>query len=474
MSTAGISFGGLASGLDTKAIISALVAVERRPITALETKKTSLGQQKSLFGDLRGLLDKLTTAAKALVKTTDFLKMKAASDDETIATATAGSSATPGTHRFKVLQLATGQVSASTGSASPTTSLGSNAAVLQIDIGGNTHLITVNPASGGTQPNATLEGIAAAINAEDDNTEMGVRAEVVDTGNTANGGANRYQLVVRGTKTGEANAFTISYDSGDTAFQNVIQDVAAHQLVAGADARVELGGIVVRRASNQIGDLIPGLTLDLKSAANPTREVTITVSTDAEAITKKVQEFVDAYDKVVDFFTEQNALGADGKAKNPLFGDATLRSMRSSLRTVLGGSVAGTGNDSYQLMSQLGIAADTQGRLTLDASKLANALADDEDAAAAVFTHATNGIAKRLVDQIDVYTDTVDGLLKSRTDGFDRLVHDTQTRIDQAERRLSLYEKGLEQKYANLESLLTKLQSQGTSLGNLASLTNRS
>src|SRR5262245_45193050 len=256
MSTAGISFGGLASGLDTKAIISALVAVERRPITALETKKTSLGKQKSLFGDLRGLLDKLTTAAKALAKTTDFLQMKAASDDETIATATASSSATPGTHKFKVLQLATGQVSASTGSASPTTSLGSNAAVLQIDIGGDTHLITVNPASGGTQPNATLEGIAAAINAEDDNTEMGVRAEVVDTGNTANGGANRYQLVVRGTKTGEANAFTISYDSGDTAFQNVIQDVAAHQLVAGADARVEVGGIVVRRASNQVGDLI--------------------------------------------------------------------------------------------------------------------------------------------------------------------------------------------------------------------------
>ena len=66
MSTAGISFGGLASGLDTKAIISALVAIERRPILALEQKKTGYGKQKTLFGDLKGLLDKLTTAAKAL------------------------------------------------------------------------------------------------------------------------------------------------------------------------------------------------------------------------------------------------------------------------------------------------------------------------------------------------------------------------------------------------------------------------
>jgi len=66
MSNAGISFGGLASGLDTKAIIQALVSIERRPIAALEQTKTSLGKQKSLFGDLRGLLSKLETAAKTL------------------------------------------------------------------------------------------------------------------------------------------------------------------------------------------------------------------------------------------------------------------------------------------------------------------------------------------------------------------------------------------------------------------------
>ena len=60
MSTAGISFGGLASGLDTKAIISALVAVERNPILQLQKKESDLKQQKSLFGDLDGLLDKLS------------------------------------------------------------------------------------------------------------------------------------------------------------------------------------------------------------------------------------------------------------------------------------------------------------------------------------------------------------------------------------------------------------------------------
>ena len=49
----------------------------------------------------------------------------------------------------------------------------------------------------------------------------------------------------------------------------------------------------------------------------------------------------------------------------------------------------------------------------------------------------------------------------------DVLIKDTQTRIDQAERRVTLYQQQLETKYANLESLLTRLQGQGTSLSSL-------
>lgn len=463
MSTAGISFGGLASGLDTKAIITALVAIEERPIRALEAKKTSFGKQKSLFGDLRGLLEKLTTATKALKKTTDFLQMKAASDDEQILTANAGSTATPGSYRIKVLELAKAQLNVSTGSASPTASLGGPAS-LQIDVGGTSHLITV----GDPQTPVTLQSIAAAINAEDTAQDMGVRAEVVDTGDLQNGGANRYQLVVRATKTGSEGAFTISVDSGDQAFADVIDSVASHQLTAGTPARVQLNdGVIVLRSSNQISDLITGVTLDLKSDASSGKTVTIAVTTDAEATTKKVEEFVDAYNKVVDFLAEQNQLDADGKAKGPLFGDSTLRSLRSSLRSIVGGSVAGTGNQAYQLLSQLGITADTAGKLTLNKSKLEEALADDEDAVAAVFTHATSGLSKRLIDQIDVYTDSVDGLLKNRNDTFDRQTKDTQSRIDQAERRLSLYQKQLEAKYANLETLMGRLQSQGNSIGSI-------
>ena len=93
MSTAGINFGGLASGLDTQAIIRALVSVERAPILQMEQKTSDLQRQKSLFGTLDGLLDKLSESVQKLKRTSDFLTMAATSSDEETLTASASSAA---------------------------------------------------------------------------------------------------------------------------------------------------------------------------------------------------------------------------------------------------------------------------------------------------------------------------------------------------------------------------------------------
>ena len=59
-------------------------------------------------------------------------------------------------------------------------------------------------------------------------------------------------------------------------------------------------------------------------------------------------------------------------------------------------------------------------------------------------------------------------LASTRTEGFDRRIKQTKDRIEDGERRLTLYEERLTLKYANLETLLTRLQGQGSSVGNIA------
>jgi len=456
MSSAGISFGGLASGLDTQAIISALVAVEERPIFQLERTKSSLKKQKSLFGDLNGLLDKLTDAAKALKTTSSFLQMKATSSNEDILTASASSTATPGTYGVTVEALAKGQVN-SAGSSSATDPIANTnpSVTLQLDVGGNSYFISAAN---------NLEAIASAINSEDDANETGVRAEVVDTGSGAAAG-ERYQLVIRGEEPGAENSFTLAVDEGGTGFDDLVAELNTDPVVA-TDSHIKVNGLDIYRSSNTIADLFGGITLDLKSV--DAQEVTITVATDGEETSTKVKELVDAYNAAVDFFEAQNVLDEEGGAQSELFGDTTLRSIRTSMRSIVGGSVTTTGNEAYQLLSQIGITADTKGKLEFNQSKFEEALAEDEAAVTALFSDTTNGIAARLETQIDLYTDSVDGLIKTRNDGFDRRIKQTTTRIENAERRLEQYEKSLTVKYANLEQLLSRLQGQGSSIGNIA------
>ena len=457
MSSAGISFGGLASGLDTQAIIKALVAVEERPIFALERTKTSLGKQKGLFGNLSTLLDTLTESAKALKTTADFLQMKASTSNEDILTATASSTATPGTYGVTVVGLAKGQINTA-GAASASAGIANTTSPVSfsIDIDGTSHFISANN---------DLNSIASAINSDAGLTEDGVKAEVVDTGSGATAG-ERYQLVIRGENPGSENSFTITDDDGGPGFQDFV-DTLTTNLTPAEDAEIEVNGLTIYRSSNTISDLFGGITLDLKSVPDPEQEVTITVATDGEETSAKVKELVDAYNAVVDFFEAQNALDEEGKATSPIFGDTTMRSIRGSLRGIVGGSVSGTGNEAFQLLSQIGIKADTKGKLEFNQSKFEEALAEDENAVSALFSDSSTGIAARLEDQIDLYTDSIDGLLKTRNDGFDRRIKQTTTQIENAERRLVRYQEQLTVKYANLETLLSRLQGQGSAVNGI-------
>src|SRR5688500_10409741 len=136
-SISGISFGGLASGLDTKSLISQLLALEARPITALNTRKTLLTRQKTLFTELETKLNALKSAADALRTTSKFLDHKAAFDETGFFTATTASGAQAGSFDISVSALAKAEVSTSLGKADKaTTAYGTG--LLQITVGTTT------------------------------------------------------------------------------------------------------------------------------------------------------------------------------------------------------------------------------------------------------------------------------------------------------------------------------------------------
>lgn len=102
-----MSIGGLASGMDTKSLISQLMSLEQKPLQALQTKKTNLTNQNTAFQAINTRVSALLAAAKDLTLDLNIKTKSATSTNTKVVTATAGASTALGTYQVRVDQLAT-------------------------------------------------------------------------------------------------------------------------------------------------------------------------------------------------------------------------------------------------------------------------------------------------------------------------------------------------------------------------------
>lgn len=203
-------------------------------------------------------------------------KLIATASNETVLTASASTAATPGSYEIEVEQLAAAQENAASYS-SPTATIPntSNPGSLRIGHDGMQYFVAVAP---------NLMEIATGINAADNSWDVGVRACVVDTGNTKTP-SERYQLVLRAKDMGAANGFTVAYDDGGSGFEALIVELSTNQVTAPQDSIVKVDGLSSHRESNTIDDLFAGITIELMAVTTGTETVTIAVTTDLQSTT---------------------------------------------------------------------------------------------------------------------------------------------------------------------------------------------
>src|SRR3990167_3353421 len=102
-----ISFGGLASGLNTDSIIQQLISIESRPLGLLSTQRTAYQSQASAYKDLNTRLSALESKAFSLTQISSLISRKATSSKSESLLATANADAVTGAYQIEVLQLAT-------------------------------------------------------------------------------------------------------------------------------------------------------------------------------------------------------------------------------------------------------------------------------------------------------------------------------------------------------------------------------
>jgi flagellar hook-associated protein 2 len=200
------------------------------------------------------------------------------------------------------------------------------------------------------------------------------------------------------------------------------------------------------------------VTLDLKSAS--ATEVQVTVNDDTDAIQKQLNDFVTAYNDVTSYIAEKTKYDSATKTSGPLIGDATLASLKRSLQRVITTPVAG----SLSILSEIGIATQKNGTLSINSVKFDAALKSDLAGVGNLFAAATDGLAKSVIDFADNATRLGDGVLSVRIDGAQGEINKIADRIARKEDSINRLADDLTRKFTALETLVSQLNTQGNYL----------
>jgi flagellar hook-associated protein 2 len=138
------------------------------------------------------------------------------------------------------------------------------------------------------------------------------------------------------------------------------------------NASLSLDGVSIAKSSNTVTDIINGAALKLQAAGSGT----ISLSTDTDAITTKVSDFVDEYNELSIYLKEQLSLDPESGETGVLFGNFAVQHLQQTLRSSISTGITGT-NGNYSYLSQIGITTQADGTLILDTDRLSNAVVKD-------------------------------------------------------------------------------------------------
>jgi flagellar hook-associated protein 2 len=219
----GISLGGLASGLDSNAIISALVQIERQPILRARTRISDLEALKSGIAGLRTQLQGLRNAAQDFRFTNLFNQFGVTSSDETVLAASiSGENPLVGAFAIDVQQLASATTAASSAAIGspidPNATLENSGIIATIEAG----TFTVNGVAFNVDPATdSLNGILGQINAS-------------GAGVTATYNATTDRVTFENNTPGDTSVINFGASSDDSNFLSVIGVTQATQTATGS------------------------------------------------------------------------------------------------------------------------------------------------------------------------------------------------------------------------------------------------
>ena len=463
---------GGGAGVDIRKLSEDLTNAERAPLeSSLNRSKEQKSAEISAYSALKYDVENLISRFRSLDDAAELLSSEASSTDESkVKVSAVTGSAKAGTHSITISALATQQINISNSYSASSQSLNGGASFdLSItDSGGN--VTTVSISDGNDNP----AGIVAAINS----ANAGVSATLL----AVNADSSEYRIVLSGDATGSENSFVVSssLDDADLGFHDATngnnqQSGGVYSQQLAVNAAFTMDGVSLERASNSVGDVLDGVTLDLVgvSTAGVTK---IDVDKTTAQLKSKLQDVVAAYNSVKLSLREASNPDSDDE----IIGGALANDFAAvrQVRTVLYRAItqdSSTVSGSIGALRDIGIEITRSGDLAFNENKFDTVMSTNASDVSTMLSAGTNdqseydsapqGLARDVISDLEEsLTDSIDGLFTSRTASSANALADYEDELVELEVRMNtVFERYLEQ-FTVMETLVSQLNSTRTSL----------
>jgi flagellar hook-associated protein 2 len=465
--SATISSAGIGSGLDVNSIVTQLMAVEKAPLTKLQTTATTMQTQLSAFGQMQSLVSALHDAAAPLFNADSFALTTATSSDSASVSAGSTVDAVPGTYTVAVSALASGQatVSASGQFADANATVGTGA--ITISLG------SWNAGQTAFTPKTGAQDITIPIGASE-NTLAGIRDKI----NAANAGVSASlitdvsgtRLALQSSSTGAQNGFRVTVADADA---NNTDNLGLSRLAfdppggatqttltqSAANTQATINGIAVSTTGTALGDVVQGISFNLSKVT--TTPVTIGIARNTDSVKTMLTSFAASYNALNQFIGQATHYDSATQTAALLQGDSTAEGIGNQLRAAVG--QAGTASSAFSTLSSIGLEFQKDGSLKLNDAKVNAALKNLPELKKALAnvdaaSPAKNGFAKKIAAWADSLLAT-GGTLPGRTQSIQARIDSNKKDQASLQDRLTLTEQRLRAQYAALDVTMSKANS---------------
>lgn len=492
---------GLNSGLDTESMINELVSAKKVSVNNLKKEKTKLSWKVDAWKALNTKILSMYSTIDKLRFDNAYVKKKSTVSQEGILSVVAGETSVNGVQTASVHSLAKagyltgGKLKAADGS----------------KVTGSTKLTDLGVTAGSSFKINDKE-----VTIDENTTVSGLVSQLKAGGVDVNFDENQQRLYVSAKETGKDNDFSFTGDDALLKTLGLIEDASNPDgaiKIKGENAVMYLNGARYESSTNTFqvnGTTYTATGLSDKNADGSFKELSITTMDDYDGIYDTIRNFFNQYNSLInemdklynadtakgyepllseekEALTDTEIADWEKKIKDSLLRkDSSLSAVISSMTTAMMGSVSVNGKDMYLAefgIATLGyfnaeenerhayhIAGDTKDPNSAESKDiLKSMIASDPETVKSFFSQLTNNLYNSMGKTLERIPDFKSYRKVYNDQQLDKDMEEYETKIKKAEEALTAYEDKWYEKFAAMETALSKLSSKQNAISSLFS-----